>query len=333
MGLLKVDGSLDINQFWPGGTSDADTAKVTVNGANAFRFQPHPGAAFKVTHVFEKAKVRGSTTKPAIDSKKRITIRLQGIDAPELHYRPSPLKKGVAETVRTKFKTVNKEYRQNLGESAANSLRKLLAGPSSASIPCTVTTQVDSPNEVFDTYGRFIGDIVVKHKGANLDLNIWLVEQGWAFPTFYTSMQPEEIQAFLKATTKGKKKGRIWAKLTKKIPTFDPSLVFVKGGPFEANADNGPVCLPKLFRRQTTWFAYKKAGATSKDFKPFLKEQRNALLLTNDFLENGIHAASPHFIDEFLKADGTFSLLPEGMVFKEDPSSLVDDTGKKITSF
>ncbi len=52
MGLLKVTGTLDLNQFWPDGESDADTAKVKV-GQNAFSFQTHPGAPFKVTHVFD----------------------------------------------------------------------------------------------------------------------------------------------------------------------------------------------------------------------------------------------------------------------------------------
>jgi endonuclease YncB( thermonuclease family) len=85
-GLLKVKGSLDLSQFWPDGESDADTAKVTV-GQNAFSFQAHPGAPFKVTHVFDKASVRGKTgTKTAIDKKQRITIRFQGIDATELHF-------------------------------------------------------------------------------------------------------------------------------------------------------------------------------------------------------------------------------------------------------
>jgi hypothetical protein len=30
MGHLQVNGTLDLNQFWPGGTSDGDTAHVTV---------------------------------------------------------------------------------------------------------------------------------------------------------------------------------------------------------------------------------------------------------------------------------------------------------------
>src|SRR5215471_12086051 len=51
------------------------------------------------THVFDHAVVKGQTSKPAIKNG-HITIRLQGIDATELHYQPSALslteKKGLS---------------------------------------------------------------------------------------------------------------------------------------------------------------------------------------------------------------------------------------------
>ena len=40
-GLLEVTGRLDLAQFWPTGKSDADTAHLTLDGANAFRFRKH----------------------------------------------------------------------------------------------------------------------------------------------------------------------------------------------------------------------------------------------------------------------------------------------------
>ena len=37
-GLLEVSGTIDLSQFWPQGSSDADTTKVLVTiGDNAFR--------------------------------------------------------------------------------------------------------------------------------------------------------------------------------------------------------------------------------------------------------------------------------------------------------
>jgi len=334
MGLLRVTGTLDLNQFWPAGQSDADTTKIILQvGLNAFRFQPHPGAAFSVTKVFEGAKVRGSFTKAPIDTKRRITIRLQGIDAPELHYRPATLSKSATATQRAKFKEVNKEYRQHLGESGTVALSQLLKGGNSTTLQCTVKTYVDTPNDVFDTYGRFVGDVLVRIGKKNIDINLWLARQGWAFPTFYTSMFDSEIQAFLTAAATGRTKGRIWTEYHKKIPGFDPSLVFRRGGPINAAADPGPLTLPKLFRRQCTWRAYKKAGVTSNNFKGYLNEKRDALMLTSDFLVNGVHSSAPRFLDEFLQADGTFTVRPEDMVFMEKPSTLVDASGKKITSW
>src|SRR5437667_5473839 len=183
MGLLKVTGTIDVNQFWPKGTSDADTTKVIVQtGPQAFQFQSHPGAEFKTTKVFENAVVKGSTSKPPIKNG-AVTIRLQGIDAPELHYRPTPLgkKSGVTPAQRIEFKKYNKEYRQHFGETATVALRDLLSGVGQGSVQCTVTTFVNEPNEVFDTYGRFIGDIVVESGGPAINVNLWLVREGWAF--------------------------------------------------------------------------------------------------------------------------------------------------------
>ena len=54
-GLLRVNGNLDISQFWPRGGSDADTVVVQVK-ANSFEFSPEPAKTpFKTTHVFEGA--------------------------------------------------------------------------------------------------------------------------------------------------------------------------------------------------------------------------------------------------------------------------------------
>jgi endonuclease YncB( thermonuclease family) len=98
-GLLKVAGSIDLAQFWPQGESDADTTKILVSvGGNAFQFRPNAGAPFQVTHAFDQAKVRGKVTKPCIDNKNRVTVRLQGIDAPELHYMPQAAKKKTDQT-------------------------------------------------------------------------------------------------------------------------------------------------------------------------------------------------------------------------------------------
>lgn len=336
MGLLEVTGSIDAGQFWPQGESDADTTKVIVQtGPNAFRFQPHPGAPFAVTHVFEGAKVIGATTKAPLDGKGRITIRLQGIDAPELHYSPARPGRagGITESQRKKFNRYNKRYRQHFGESATVALFCLLSR-GRGSLQCRVTTLVEHPNDVFDTYGRFIGDILVRIHGGSQNANVWLVEQGWAFPAFYSTMTFTEINTFIAAAKMGRTRGRIWKNLHRKISPFDPSLQYRRAGAQPNPAtDVGPVNFPKLFRRQCTWWVYKRSGITTKNFRRYLASKPDPLFLTKDFLANGVHSSTQQFLHEYVDADGNFSLRPEQMVFKEKPSTLVDANGKKITSW
>jgi endonuclease YncB( thermonuclease family) len=335
MGLLKVRGTIDVGQFWPGGESDADTAKVIVKTTpDAFQFQPHPGAPLAVTHAFRGAKVKGRMTKDAIDGKGRITIRLQGIDAPELHYRPSPLPKQATPDQRSRFKAVNRQYRQHLGETAAVELGSLVKQAGTANVPCFVTTIVDKPSDVFDVYGRFVGDIAVTIGGSDVNVNRWLVEQGWAFPAFYNSMTAEEIGQFLAAAKKGRTKKRIWQHLQKKVGQLDVGLVYRRKGATPAPAaDKGPLLFPKLFRRLCTWTAYRKAGYVKGNFAHYLTDQPDPLFLTKDFLEQGPHAATERKLNEFLKSDDEFTLQPEQMVFKEQPSKLVGPDGKAVTGW
>jgi len=74
-GLLEVSGTIDLDQFWPIGESDADAVKVLVSGPDAFQFRAHPDLPAKVTHAFEgrpftaRSSSRRSTTRGA-------TIRL-----------------------------------------------------------------------------------------------------------------------------------------------------------------------------------------------------------------------------------------------------------------
>src|SRR5438552_5627627 len=98
-GLLEMTGTIDVDQFWPAGTSDADTTKILVDVAdNAFRFRRSPGDPFQITHAFDDAVVVGKVRKPAIDQRGRVTVRLQGVDAPELHYQPPALVKKAQQT-------------------------------------------------------------------------------------------------------------------------------------------------------------------------------------------------------------------------------------------
>src|SRR5262249_28461065 len=145
---------------------------------------------------------------PAIDSKDRVTIRLQGIDAPELHYEPTaPVLHGVKPTPEQKaaFKAHNGNFRQFFGETAATHLHDFLGKAGASPVTCVVRTQVDEPNDVFDTYGRLVGDIFVTIGGKEQNANKWLCDNGWAFPTFYASMTDQEITDLIALTEPARK--------------------------------------------------------------------------------------------------------------------------------
>src|SRR5437899_6284361 len=229
VGLLEVEGTIEVGQFWPEGRSDADTTKVVVSVApDAIRFRRNDSSPFQPTHVFDNAKVKGRTATAPIKNGK-LAIRLQGIDAPELHYQPSPLspaeKKGLTDAKRQAYHAVTHPYRQFLGATSRKALHDVLSRAGEATLACRVFTHVDAPNEVFDTYGRLVGDIEVTVGGKTVDINHWLVEQGFAYPTFYSSMNDDEIKAFLVLAKAARtKKLLVWKHLAKTVPAFDFDL-------------------------------------------------------------------------------------------------------------
>jgi hypothetical protein len=234
---------------------------------------------------------------------------------------------------------VTHPYRQFLGATTSKALHDFLGSSGEAAIACRVFTHVDTPNEVFDTYGRLVGDIEVTVGGHKVDINHWLVEQGFAYPTFYSSMNDDEIKAFLALAKSARtKKLPVWKNLAKTIPAFDFDLREPKTNETGVLAtDKGPVILPKLYRRYTNWSARKKAKVTSQNFQKYLSEgsggKPDTCYEIADFLANGVHSATPRNFAEFVEGGKTIKFQPDGLVFGEAPSTLVGADGKPITGF
>ena len=338
-GTLEILGTMDVAQFWPDGTSDADTANVSVNvSGDSFRFQAHPRAPFQVTHFVEGAVVKGRESKAPVSDKGKLTIRLQGIDAPELHYRPAPLssteKSASSQAKLQAFKDVNHSYRQRFGASAAKALHDFVHGAGTGTINCRVFTHVDKPNEVFDTYGRFVGDIEVTIGGKAANVNQWLAANGWAFPGFYVSMNDDEITTIrdLAASAKKAKKG-IWNSYSKTVGMFDFTLLEPKKGETDIlPADKGAVIFPKLYRRQTNWATRNKAKIFTVKLQDYLSSQQDKCYETDDWLENHASGAQHEFAD-FVKNSKTINFDPPDLVFAEETSKIVGPDGKPIASF
>ncbi len=336
-GLLRVTGTIDLAQFWPKGSADADTTKVLVKvGAGAFKFRSSPGTAFKKTNAFRNATVIGRVRKKAIDGKNRITIRLQGIDATELHYRPRSQitdKKGRTAQQKKRYLEVNEEYRQNLAETATVRLARLLKRVGASPIACTVESAVDYPDEVFDTYGRFVADIHVRIGQSDYNVNRWLVQRGLAFPAFYNSMSEDEINALRRAADQAWAAGRyIWPNLADYVGRLDWKMLYRRPSQkplFNEAQDTGPVILPKLFRRLSSWEVNRYAKMVTGGFWKYLKDRNDRCYLTSEFLA-GPTSATSYGLHDLVDPDGFVTVWPEDLVFRESASRLIRPGGGEV---
>jgi endonuclease YncB( thermonuclease family) len=261
-----------------------------------------------------------------------VTIRLQGIDAPELHYRPTAPtlnNKKPSKTQRTNFSASNGNFRQFFGETATVELHKFLAKAGASPIKCVVRTAVDEPGDVFDTFGRLIGDVFVTSAGKEQNVNHWLCNNGWAFPTFYSSMSEQEINDLINLSEKARtSKAGIWSKATLNLSKFDRTMVFRNHGVPNPAEDNGFVFLPKLFRRRSTFGVAVAAKLTSGSFKPYLQAEPDDCFETSDFLTQGAHAAKLRHLDEFVTPGTKFTVGPKDLVFRENASTVIGKNGK-----
>jgi len=114
-------------------------------------------------------------------------------------------------------------------------------------------------------------------------------------------------------------------------------LIFRKKGAKVVSEGNKRFILPKLYRRQTTWFAYHKLNKFQGDLQAFLqtKDDSDRFFEIDDFLDNGL-AAVQHPFSLCVKDAKQMTRKPDEIVFKEAASALYATQGgqvKKITSW
>ena len=335
-GWLTVVGSLDIRQFWPAtqgiASSDGDTVHLKVDPAASFLFSPSSQAKPKPTTAFTGAYVidHGKRNR-VITSKSAIKIRLQGIDTPELHY---PVLTAWHESKKGRYAN---EFRQPYGAGAAHALHDYLQGFSEPAgdsfINATFVTQIDRPGAAIDSHGRFVGDILVG-TSAGKSINTWLVENGWAFPLFYESMTGTEVQTLVSAWERGRKiTARPGKSLQKTLRPFDPAKN-VKNAKLP---DRGKVNIPKIFRRQATFWTQVEGPLIREEFVVLLKKgqkgKADAAYPREYFLAN-IDTLNPKKrvkLADMIGPQGQTLFKPEDLVFREDPSTLWRIDGTKVT--
>jgi endonuclease YncB( thermonuclease family) len=339
MATLKITGKIAISQFWPEGKSDADTTnlKMKVDG-----FQFKTNGPFKPTAAYINTEISVQGKKKSIISyegqaRQHINVRLQGIDAPELHYRiyaPSEIGKYKSNAV---FKELNKhEYRQFMSENATVALGNHLKpfADVNGEVACYfISENLNEPKDVLDVYGRFVGDIVISQNNQNININQWLLQENWVLPAYYNSMLPNEITTLETIYQQSIVKQRISKQYTNKInaASFDFNLRFREPNinpVVNSQADTGKVIFPKMFRRLCPYWIKKKAGIENITFEKYLKnsDSSDGLHFRSNFLQNGNAATkltlSKIYANDKLDYQGT-EVKPNDIVFieKDNPNA------------
>jgi len=348
IGLLRFNGIINLAQFWPTKESDADTMHVKPVGP--IMFEPKTGKPFEVK-VFtgayiktRKTKTKGVVPIPVLGTS-GFSIRLQGIDAPELHYTAQDLKakKDLMKQfglTQQQADFVYNDFREPLGERATAELVKFIKPHAPGAIAsCVVETRVSKPNDVFDKYGRMIADVtLILSDHQRKSINVWLVENGWAMPTFYVSMFHDEINQLIAAQKAAGKKG-VFAQLDDRVRPIDFKLIERKNftGTPDAKVSgqrDTRVVLPKQFRRLTTWSVKAHVGLLTGSFEAFLVAKAGTghgkadCYRTKDFLSKGTKAKKITFASLF--KSHRLSVGPADLVFSEDTSTLKGPGGKLI---
>jgi endonuclease YncB( thermonuclease family) len=339
-GLVEVKGTIMLNQFYyRGGLSDADTVKIELT-VDSVRFKKNKNTNWQdATDSFFEGHVNG---RPVIDSQNRLTIRLQGIDAPELHYTA---KRGIPEKDMTPLQKANWkncDFRQLYSARATFELAKKLsqyeASQGAGFVEAKAVSRVDKPGDVFDVYGRFVGNILVS-KDSSLDINEWLVQKGWALPGFYESMTAEEINSLLHASSMARAEKRgVWKHYSSTIIEFDLGLCLPDRGeePVDPFTDKGDILMPKLFRRQVQFEVNKRAGIFhDQDLKEYLAnlKSKDYYYERCGYFEKG-SKAKKHSLDQVISANGNkVNKMPFDLIFIEKASTLKDYEGRKITTW
>jgi endonuclease YncB( thermonuclease family) len=335
VGTLRLHGTLAVKQFWPSGNSDADTCNIQIAGANsAFQYKAHANDAWKTTLVLESAEVHGRGDRHPLVKNGIVRVRLHGIDAPELHVSPSlseEQKAALSPAQQAQWEALEKaEFRQHWAQSCASKLHGFLSTTNQPVLECEVTCRGNEPSDVFDGYGRMIGNVHVKVNGQLHDINYWVVKEGWAFPSFYDSMTLEAINPILNAWAIGLKKSPVGKALSSIVGELDFKLVTEHGnGTYKSGSDKGPVLYPKLFRRLVNWSVQKRLGILNDSFFDFVAKGAEKWKLMADYRADP-NTQNSHDLTELITQTGTVMLDPASVVFVADRSSKVMKNGQVV---
>lgn len=349
-GKVKITGKIYLDQFFSlGGRSDADTLRLYVN-PESVEFRKNEKAEWqRRLTLFNKAyyfdeEVK-SWKKIVIKDRGRsdqeyIKIRLQGIDAPELHCLANQANLRLSSTHYRNFTSLNAifEYRQHWGARAARELATFLNSESFTEegvkfVKGYAISSVDTPSNLFDKFGRAVADIVIiDRKNRDINLNQYIVRKGWAFPDYYDSMSNDEIEALIENNKDALNKPTgIRSSYTKELVPFNFNLFYQEEEEVQSDIekDKGPLNLPKFFRKQLDYEVLIKSG-NKKDreshpelrtLKNYIKYRGNECYKLEEFLEKR-HCAKKYSLSEFIDENGYMHTEPGSLVNIESDSRI-----------
>jgi endonuclease YncB( thermonuclease family) len=334
-GLVEFHGTVNLKQFYSlGGQSDADTIHLNTT---SIRFRPRDDLPWiENIQVFDGAYVNVYGEKVKVIKNNKVKVRLQGIDATELHLQPKYAVKKSKLTTEQKRLWKSREYRQYWSVRSTTELAKFfkkhLKDDKRSEVNVYAYSRVDKPNDLFDKYARLVADIVIKKGSKNV--NQWLVENGWVLPTFYETMTAEEISSLDNKAKSAENHSRgIWKDYSKNMVTpFDFDLFTLKKPPYiEPMSDKGKFVLPKIYRRQVNYEVNKRAKIIhDKSLKDYIKKGKDKCYEIEEFFIRGTDAKI-HYLDEYIsKEDKIRNLQPSDLIFTEASATLRDSKDEKI---
>ncbi len=356
MGDVEISGKVDVFQYWPNGSSDVDTVRFLPDLTTATYHSDNPSV--NVQTFFE----RGGTFQPDDNNPGEerfkgilrtaggisLSVRLQGIDAPETHYSPN-FREGMFDgdyaTWIAKHLVQKRSHRQPYGKLCtdffANDLRKLLGiGPFDPKAPeppvdAKVRILADSINSAADVYGRIVGYVTLTRNGQDVVLNDFALENGYAFCSFYGSMSIEEMRRLAGLydahPTGGNPKSKLRKSVSGHLRDFEPELWTTRSMRDTDRDDNGDdfpaKCFdPKLFRRCVDWVGRKQVLNENIHLLDYMRANEEEVVLMADFATaSGDWAKARKLaMGAFIGPDGAIRYKPGEVIFEARPVVMVD---------
>lgn len=255
---------------------------------------------------------RQAGMKVRVNAKGGVQLRLDGVDALEIHYRP---------------RSANRQWRQpaELGDAAAAGLLEHLGFKKVTRDDDGTVTSADPPEtngyiltRFADIYGRpvcfaFRGSRRTKNDGkvwldvttARASANYQLLETGLAYPTFYSRLYPDIRDAMADAAIAARKAhDGVWADDVT-LPGFNLQS--------RDELETEYVLLPKLFRRLVDYLALDNTGQVSlKRFDEYLATRDDRLFTVPEG-----HATGLDTLVEIHRQQVRLTVPPERIVFIE----------------